>query len=299
MRVDGGLAPLAVVAFGIFLLCVLDTCAKGLMETHATPAVVLMRYGAGAAWSVPMFLLARPAWPDARSLLSNFLRAFVVLGTAFTFFYALSKLPFAETIAITFTTPIFIALLGRVILKERIAGNIVLAVLLGSLGVVVILGARLTPGSINAQNIDGVVAALLSAVFYAFATVLLRKQTARDPIVNIVLLQNICCAVLALPAGLATWTAPTRSDLWLIAAAGLFGTGGHVAMAWGYKRAVAARLGALEYTGFIWAALLGWAFFNETPSLVVLAGAVLIVAGAGAASWGARAGEKIVPVEEV
>ena len=69
---------------------------------------------------------------------------------------------------------------------------------------------------------------------------------------------------------------------------GLFGTVGHLAMAWGYARAEAARLGALEYTAFIWATLFGWAFFSETPSPLVFAGAVLIVAGAVVANSGRR-----------
>lgn len=46
----------------------------------------------------------------------------------------------------------------------------------------------------------------------------------------------------------------------------------------GFRYAPAYLVGALEYTGLIWAILFGWSFFNDFPSLAVLGGAALIVA---------------------
>lgn len=299
MRVDDGLAPIAVVALGILLLCVLDTFMKTLLLSYGTAFAVTARYLSGGLWAVMFFVLFRERLPSARSARANLLRAFVVVFTAFSFFYAIAHLPFAEAIAITFTSPIFIALLGRLILNEPIGGHVVLAVLLGSAGVVVILGGRISPEALDWRVLDGVIAALLSAMSYALATVLMRKQTAHDSTLTIVALQNVFAAAISLPFGALQWTMPDRGDLLLILGAGLFGTVGHCAMAWGYARAEAARLGALEYTAFVWAALLGWAFFNETPTPIVLVGAVLIVTGAIAASWGVRRRPAPAAVEDI
>ena len=56
---------------------------------------------------------------------------------------------------------------------------------------------------------------------------------------------------------------------------------GSMALAWAYARAETQALVPLEYTGFLWAAWIGWQFFGEQVQLSTLAGAVLIVIG----SW--------------
>jgi S-adenosylmethionine uptake transporter len=288
------------VAFGIALLCVLDTLVKALAESHGPWSAVFFRYAAGAAWAAAIFLVFRRGWPSLVSIRQNFLRSIIVVGTALCFFYALWRLPFAEAIALTFTAPIFMVLLGRLLLGERVRGNVVGALLLGFSGVLVMLGSRLADGP-DLGALDGVFAALGAAVFYAFAMVLLRKQTGKDPILTIVTLQNVFAFTLLLalfelkrllafalpiPAGILEAKLPTGGEALIAIAAGLFGTLGHLAMAWGYKRAEAGRLGALEYTSFLWAVLFGWVFFSETPSPIVFAGAVLIIGGAVLANRG-------------
>ena len=64
-----------------------------------------------------------------------------------------------------------------------------------------------------------------------------------------------------------------------VLAIGALGTMGHLLFAEAYKRAPAARIGAIEYTGFIWAAGIGIIAFGEWPTVPMLAGAALIVSG--------------------
>ena len=50
-------------------------------------------------------------------------------------------------------------------------------------------------------------------------------------------------------------------------------------MSWAYARAEAQRLVPIEYTAFLWAALVGWFAFNEPVTPATLAGTALIVIG--------------------
>jgi S-adenosylmethionine uptake transporter len=50
-------------------------------------------------------------------------------------------------------------------------------------------------------------------------------------------------------------------------------------LSWGYARAEAQVLVPVEYTGFLWAALMGWMVFGERPGPGIVAGAALIVTG--------------------
>jgi S-adenosylmethionine uptake transporter len=61
--------------------------------------------------------------------------------------------------------------------------------------------------------------------------------------------------------------------------ASLFSTAGTLLFAWGYARGPASYLAVSEYSGFLWASLMGWLFFREPVSMYTLAGAILIVGG--------------------
>ena len=65
-----------------------------------------------------------------------------------------------------------------------------------------------------------------------------------------------------------------------LAVIGVLGTAGHVALAGAYRHADASRVGAIEYTAFVWDGALGFVFFAEVPSAATFAGAALIIAGA-------------------
>ena len=59
-----------------------------------------------------------------------------------------------------------------------------------------------------------------------------------------------------------------------------------MAIAWAYARAEAQALVPMEYTGFLWASLFGWAFFREAVTLPTLMGTALIVTGCWLAARG-------------
>ncbi len=50
-------------------------------------------------------------------------------------------------------------------------------------------------------------------------------------------------------------------------------------VSWAYARAEARLLIPVEYTAFVWAALLGWLFYAEEVTVLTLLGTALIVAG--------------------
>ncbi|HVK90189.1 MAG TPA: DMT family transporter, partial [Mycoplana sp.] len=182
----------------------------------------------------------------------------------------------------SFLAPVFVALLGGVLLKERIDGRILQALAFGLAGMLVMVWPRLQ-GHVSGASL-GVAAALFSAVSYAFNLILLRSIATREHPTVIVAFQNIGPALcLAIPA--AYFFVPMGlSDLAAYLGAGVLGVAGHLTLTSAYAKAAAARLAAIEYTALIWASLLGFFFFDEVPLYTTYAGALLIVAGAFAVS---------------
>lgn len=62
-----------------------------------------------------------------------------------------------------------------------------------------------------------------------------------------------------------------------MACVGILATAGYVCLAWAYRHSHVGRLGLMEYTGLIWAAVFGYFIFYEVPSASTLAGALLMV----------------------
>jgi drug/metabolite transporter (DMT)-like permease len=294
MRNDSGPLPMLVAAAAIFLLSVMDAVIKGLSSTYGTLQIVHMRYLGGAAVSFLVVLALRSAWPSWRSIRANAVRALFMITTALSFFYSVSVLPLAEAVALSFMAPLFMALIARWLLGEPIRRSILIALLLGLSGVALILQSKISLGVLDGRTVSGLVAALTSAVAYAFAMVLVRRQTATDSVEIITFLSATLGWLLLLPVT-AFVTAfgpgigiPAReyafvsiapADIALIASLGILGTGGHLLLTWAYARANAARLAVLEYTAFIWAGVIGVVLFKETPSVWTFAGTALIIAG--------------------
>lgn len=270
-------------AGAIFVLSLMDAVIKHLAARYPVFQVTFLRFAFGLLVALGALAAARPGLPSRETVIANAGRAALAVVTATTFFFALSELPLAEALVLTFLSPLFVALFGALMLGERPDRRILAALVAGFAGVLVVASDQLGEGG-PARSLAGVAAALVSAVCYAFGLVLLRARAQRDPMTYIVFFQNLGPALILAAPAYAVWRAPSSADLALFALIGLLGVGGHFLLTSAFARAAAARLAALEYTALIWAALLGYLFFAEIPTLGTAVGAVLIVAGAIVAS---------------
>lgn len=276
------LGPALRALLGIALLTAMDGVVKGQMQSHPFIVALFMRFAMGGLCALAVLAIVRPPAPTRASIIGNSLRVPVVVLTAGSFFYSISVLPLAEALTLAFLAPVFVALLGGLLLKEKMDAPVWQALGFGVAGMLVMVWPRLQ-GQVSGAGL-GVAAALFSAVTYAFNLILLRRIALKEHPAVIVGFQNCGPAlVLAIPAALA-FVPMTGRDILIYLAAGALGVAGHLMLTSAFARAEASRLAPLEYTGLIWASGLGYAFFGEVPLITTYAGAVLIIAGAIAIS---------------
>lgn len=281
------------VLIAIAILTLMDAGIKHWTHTYGTPQILVMRYTAGTlvAGSIVavMIALGRLAMPAKGSLRRAFQRGILIVCVAGFFFYALSVIPLAEATAIAFTAPIYIALLGWVILKEPVGRQTWLAILIGFAGVAIISSGAFAQGNAFSGALSGYICAAFAALFYAGALVLTRLHASSDPVPTMIMLQSCFAVLFATPLLLLTFMGlavdgrpfmmPDGFTVLFALGIGLLGTVGHLFMAWGFKHANAARLGPMEYTSLIWAALYGLLLFGEMPGWRLFVGCGFIVAG--------------------
>lgn len=255
---------------------------------------VLWRNLIGAAMVGMVFAARRERWPGLSVLRLHLKRSAVVAAMALSFFWGLTRLPLAEAIGLSFVAPLVALYLAAILLGETIGRQAIWASVAGLMGTGVILAGRLV-GAYDEQALLGAFAVLISALLYAYNLILARQQAQQAGPVEIAFFQNLFTAVILslfafwfiepLPAG--------KFPLALLAA--FLAVVSLLLLSWAYARAEAQILIPVEYTGFVWAVLFGWLFFNEAVTLTTLAGTMLIITGSLLA---ARAETKILPLAE-
>lgn len=271
-----GLSPVLLAIIGVFLLTAMDAVVKGQMQTHPVIVAVCLRFAMGGLVALAVVAWLRPPKPTDAEVKANLLRVPLVVLTAGSFFLAISLLPLAEAISLAFLSPCFIAILGVIWLKERLDRAIVMALLGGLAGMVVMLWPMLQSGFTG--SMVGVAAVLFSDFTYALNIILLRKLALKQHPATIVAFQNIGPALVLAPFAIWQWSSPSLAGMGMFLCAGALGVAGHLLLTYAFSKANASRLAPTEFTSLIWAAMIGFAFFAEVPTLYTWAGAALIVA---------------------
>jgi len=266
-------------AAGIAVLSIMDAVIKAMAAHYPIFQIAFLRFACGTLVATGVVAVMRPGWPSRETVKANLLRSVAAVITALSFFYALGQLPLAETLVLSFLSPMFIALFGVLLLHERVDSRIVLAIAVGFGGTLIVVFGQ-TEGAHAARSWSGVAAALMSAVTYAFSLVLLRQRAQRDKFIHIVFFQTMGPGVLVAPLALWVWQPVEWAHMGWFMLMGMLGVFGHILMATAYAKAEAARLAPLEYTALIWAAAIGYGVFSEIPTWATLGGGTLIVLAA-------------------
>ena len=286
--------PILAALAGVGFLALMDAFMKGAALAAGAYSATVLRSLIAAAAITPVWIVAGGRRP-ARSVLKLHLLRGVISGfMALAFFYSLTKLPMAEAIAISFVAPLIALYLAAVFLGETIRREAIVASVLGLAGTIIIVGARLGSAQYTGETTLGLAALAFSALLYAANFIVIRKQAlVSSPLEATVFHSGVAGAVLAL---FAPWffTMPEGPVFGNIAAASALTLCGSLCITWAYARSQAQILVPLEYTGFLWAALLGWLFFREPVTMPTLAGTALIVIGC----WIAARPRPVVPQTE-
>jgi drug/metabolite transporter (DMT)-like permease len=204
-------------------------------------------------------------------------RSFVSLLSMLCSFTALAMLPFAQAVALSFTTPLFSTIGARLILGETVRARRWSATLAGFAGVLIMLWPEMTAGGGNLLGAGlGIVAAAISAVAQLIVKQLTRTETPGAIASYMVLLLVPMSLFPALPV----WSWP-QPDLWLwLIAVGGLGTIGHLLYCRAFALADASAVLPYDYVRMPLAALLGWYGFAEAPDVWTAVGSAVIAGSA-------------------
>ncbi|MFZ1428925.1 MAG: DMT family transporter [Geminicoccaceae bacterium] len=270
------LVGIALMLGAVACFACLDASAKWVNRSTDPLQTAAVRY-LGSFLLVALFFnpVSRAGLLRTRNLRLQCGRALCLVAATICSFFALKYLRLTEATSITFSSPLIVALLAGPILGERIGGRRLAAVLIGFAGVLVITRPGL--GGVHAAALLALGAACANAL-YSMAT---RLVAANDPSETTLFYTGLVGSAVFLPVLPFVWVWPASSSTWLLLAGlGLFGALGHWLLILAHRRAPASVLAPFFYVQLLWATLLGFLVFGESPDRwTLLGGAVVMASG--------------------
>ncbi len=202
------------------------------------------------------------------------------------YFYAISMLPLASAVTLSYTSPLFLALYLALLGKVRLRGGMIFALVLGFAGVALLLRP-----SFHAEQLLGGIIGLASGMIAGVAYFNVKELGERgEREERIVFYFALVSTVLAVVWMLFFEFHPLdQRGAMLLLGVGTFGTLAQLVMTRAYKRGNTLMSASLAYTTVIFASLFGAAFWGETLSAGAWSAIALIVASGVVATWFSRA----------
>jgi len=216
----------------------------------------------------------------SRNPMGHFWRG--LLGTAGMglTFAGLGLLPLPEVTAVGYATPIFTVILAALMLGERIRIVRITAVFLGLIGVLIMLWPRLGRGaSLDDAATLGAVLILFATMARALVQIHIRKLVQTEHTAAIVFYFSATASVISLLTMPFGWVVPSLNTIALLALAGVLGGMAQIFVTSSYRFGAASMLAPVDYVSMLFAILIGYVWFDELPTGVMLIGAALVIAG--------------------
>ena len=260
-----GYMLLAVIAWSAMIVLV-----RALTADFTSFQILFVRTLVGLAILAPLFRRTGLRGLRTRRAPLHVARALFAYCGMLGLFIGIAEIPLADVISLSFTQPIFIAVLAALLLGERFGAARMLATLGGFAGVLIIVRPGLQEVGFGALMVIG------GAIAYAGSNVCIKKlMSTESSAVTTAWVNIVMCPLAGIPAAF-YWVAPSPADWLLLAGVGVTGTLG----VWFVSRAYAcAEMSAVVPFDFLRLPIVGtagWLLFGETTDLWTVVGSVVI-----------------------
>lgn len=199
-------------------------------------------------------------------------RAGLGLMSMLCWFTAVTMIPLAEAIALSFTGPLFATAGAAFILREQVGWRRWAAVFVGFIGVLIIV----RPGQVQLSL--GAMLVLLSAFGMAAGSLLVKTLARTEPAPAIVAYMVIYLAPMSFIPALFVWQWPSLQAWPFLVALGVFGALAHICYTRALAVADASAIMPYDYLRMPFGAFFAYALLAEIPTIWTWAGAGVIVA---------------------
>jgi len=267
--VPSGIASM-LVAVAVFSC--MDALIKWLSAGYPTIEIVFFRSSFAFLPLLPAILRGGRAALRTRRPLGQAGRAAIGIVSMFGFFYCFRLMPLADVFGIAFSAPIFVTALSVPMLGEKVGIRRWSAVVVGFAGVLVML--RPDAGLFASASWVALFATALYALGQIFVRDLTKTETTTCIVFYVTLTTTIVSAI-ALPF---VWVTPGLVDAAMLGTVGILGGLAQLAFTRAFRLAPAGVVSPFDYTGLLYAGVIGYFVWGDVPTARFLVGAAIVMA---------------------
>ena len=271
-RSESGLG-IAYMAGGMFLFSAVDTQAKFLTDTLHPIQIVWSRQlglliGVFILLALRGVAVLRTQYPGLQIA-----RGALAASSATLFIVAVSFVPLADAVAVSFVAPFIVTVLGALVLREPVGVRRWTAVSIGFLGAMIVIRPGL--GVIH----PAVMLVLLAATLFALRQILSRVLSNSDRTATTVAYTALVGSLLLTVPLPFFWQWPTTNlEVALLVSIGVLAALAELLVIKALEVAQAVVVAPVHYTLLIWSTMYGYLVFAQLPDLWTWIGALIIVA---------------------
>ena len=255
---------------GAGLMATLAALIRGLSTSLHPFEIAFFRSFLGLVFIVPWLLRSGlPAVRTKRLRLFS-IRAVVGALAMLTWFYALSIMPLADAVALSFTTPLFITAGAALFLGEDVRARRWTATIIGFCGAMIVLRPGAGTLSLAAPLV------LISAAAMAGAGLMVKELSRTEPAKVIVLYMVLFMSPLTLIPALFVWRWPSPTELAWLAVLAAVATAGNFSYTRALTETDVSVVTPFDFVRLPFAAALGFFAFGEVPDLMTWIGGAVI-----------------------
>lgn len=254
-----------------FTFTLMKVCVK--LIPHI-PAIEIILFRSVISLMISVFYLRQQnvsVWGHNKPVL--ILRGVTGAIALITYFSLLQQIPLATAATLQYLAPIFTAILGIFLVKEKVKTWQWAFFATSFAGVVMVQG--FDPRISVLHLVMGIGASLFMGLAYNFIRML---KTSEHPLVIIFYFPLVMLPVAGTWSAL-VWVQPVGWDWLILLAVGIFTQVAQFFMTKSYQTAELSKVSILNYVGIVYALGFGWLLFDETFNLMTYAGMALVLVG--------------------
>ncbi|MBX3244720.1 MAG: DMT family transporter [Acidobacteria bacterium] len=241
--------------------------------THIPPMeIVFFRCSIATVFCFIGLKQANADWIGSNRLLL-LLRGLFGTTALYLFFVTLHNIPLASAVTIQYLSPIFTAVIGIVILKEKVRPVQWLFYAIAFAGVLLV--QRFDPRVSWYFLLIGVISAFGSGMAYN----LVRSLKGKEHPLTVVLHFQLIGAIAGLVSLFFEWRMPSGWDWLFLLLIGIFSQLGQIFLTNALQKEAVAGVAIVNYSGIFYSVIFGLMIFGESQSLLSISGMLLVVLG--------------------
>ncbi len=256
------------------LFALMQVCVRSVSDEIHPFETAFFRNFFGVLFMLPLLLRAGPRVLRTQKIHMHVLRGSLQTCSLLLMFYALTIGKLSDNVALSFTAPLYTAILAVLFLGEKAEWRRWAALAAGFAGVLIIM----RPGS-GAIGLSGVLV-LVSSVLWGSAMMSIKFMARTDSALTMNIYMGLTMGPLSFIPALFVWTWPSPEAWAWLAGVGFTGVLAHLLLAQSFREADATAVLPYDFVRLLWAALFGFAFFGEEPGVWTLVGGAVIFGSA-------------------